>query len=264
MIKLKMLLIVLLLAGFTLPASARVEFWTYGLQDSRVILPAAEDETPAAEFHMRYLYPMRGADTPLLEKLRRQCARSFFGRPVDSPSRALMEERDSWFGEYEDVCAEYDSNIGVFAYRWSMESLMSVRINEPGLIVLENAEYLFTGGAHGVYGSDFTVIDPRSADTVGLEHLFPSSSVMKLGPMIERKILQELARRLDDNVSRDDLLTEKVEPTSNFYLTKKGVVFHYNVYEVAPYAAGEFDILLPFSEIRKLMRPEAYRRWAGR
>lgn len=43
------------------------------------------------------------------------------------------------------------------------------------------------------------------------------------------------------------------KPVSDPYLTKEGVVFVYQQYEIAPYAAGSPKFTLPYSEVKKYM-----------
>ncbi|HHF1924788.1 TPA: RsiV family protein, partial [Haemophilus influenzae] len=42
----------------------------------------------------------------------------------------------------------------------------------------------------------------------------------------------------------------------NIYLDSKGVHFIYDVYEIAPYAAGEQDLLLYFGQLEELFKTE--------
>ena len=44
--------------------------------------------------------------------------------------------------------------------------------------------------------------------------------------------------------------------SNNIYLDSRGVHFIYDVYEIAPYAAGEQDLLLYFGQLEELFRPE--------
>ncbi len=42
-------------------------------------------------------------------------------------------------------------------------------------------------------------------------------------------------------------------PTENFYLSKEGITFFYNVYEFTPYVMGAVEITLPYEAIKHLM-----------
>ena len=47
--------------------------------------------------------------------------------------------------------------------------------------------------------------------------------------------------------------TGDIAPTENFYLSKEGITFYYNVYEIAPYVMGATKITLSYEDIAPLM-----------
>lgn len=251
----------LLVFGFPVLA-APVRFQAYALHESRVLFPAMGGDTPFVEVDWKYLYPTSARDSAVLARLRSGCASLFFSREISSPAAALREDRDSYFRDYADACAELDSATGIPAFMWSNQNRMKATRNDSDALVIEVSAYSYSGGAHGLYGRSYTNFDPATGETISLANIFKPEAVERLGPMIERKILRDWSRRAGERVTREEFLADTIEATSNFQLTKKGIVFHYGVYEVAPYAVGEFDILLSFGEIMHLMRADAARRWA--
>ena len=47
--------------------------------------------------------------------------------------------------------------------------------------------------------------------------------------------------------------TGELAPTENFYIGPKGLTFHYNVYEIAPYVMGGIEIELPYEIMSHLL-----------
>ena len=43
--------------------------------------------------------------------------------------------------------------------------------------------------------------------------------------------------------------------TPNFAITKSGLKFLYNPYEVAPYALGQQEIIIPYRDLEALIKP---------
>ncbi|MEB0249576.1 RsiV family protein, partial [Mucilaginibacter sp. 5B2] len=43
----------------------------------------------------------------------------------------------------------------------------------------------------------------------------------------------------------------------NYSITPIALRFMYNQYEIKPYASGQTELLIPYSEISKLMRPQS-------
>jgi hypothetical protein len=48
----------------------------------------------------------------------------------------------------------------------------------------------------------------------------------------------------------------KIEPV-NFFVDLRGVGFTFNEYEIAPYAAGTIEVILPFDAVADLLLPAA-------
>ena len=73
--------------------------------------------------------------------------------------------------------------------------------------------------------------------------------------------LLETQFRKDRNLKSNEPLTEgglfenKIEPNDNFFLTSKGIGFNYMPYEIGPYALGEIDIFIPFSQLTSYLQP---------
>jgi len=44
--------------------------------------------------------------------------------------------------------------------------------------------------------------------------------------------------------------------TDNFAITKEGLKFVYNPYEVAPYAFGQQEIIIPYTSLKEVIRKD--------
>ncbi len=65
-------------------------------------------------------------------------------------------------------------------------------------------------------------------------------------------------RQVPDTASLSDHYFEfpedKFELNKNYGFKKEGIVFYYNNYEIAPYAAGPTEIVIPYNEIQELIK----------
>ena len=59
----------------------------------------------------------------------------------------------------------------------------------------------------------------------------------------------------NDSLKEAGLFEEKIKPNNNFYITGKGLGFSYSPYEIGPYAMGEINIFIPFSELTTSLQP---------
>ena len=102
--------------------------------------------------------------------------------------------------------------------------------------------YSYTGGAHGLGGSEYLTID------------MTTHKVLTLPDIIDQKKLPEVKELLWSfytnfgSTKDEDAFTKKTDfdVSKNFYLAHDGIHFIYHVYEIASYAAGEQDLVIPW------------------
>jgi hypothetical protein len=77
------------------------------------------------------------------------------------------------------------------------------------------------------------------------------------------KIAEQIFRKNEkltdtSSLARDYFFKDnKFALNENYSITPAGFKFVYNQYEIKPYAAGKTELLLPYSQIKKLMRPQS-------
>ncbi|MBM3921534.1 MAG: DUF3298 domain-containing protein, partial [Sphingomonadales bacterium] len=77
-----------------------------------------------------------------------------------------------------------------------------------------------------------------------------TNAVIKIAEKTFRK-----AKGMDDNadISKTWFWNGKFYLPDNFAYTEKGILFFYNVYEIAPYEQGETELLLDYQTLGKLL-----------
>ena len=126
----------------------------------------------------------------------------------------------------------------------------TVTYNRDCVLSLYIDRYAYTGGAHGntVRTSDTWCV--RKGSRVTLDQLFPKGFDYRsyILPLIVEQIEEQIK---NDEVYYFDNYPENVDqyfdPTS-FYLTDRGATVYFQLYEIAPYAAGFREFLIPFSQ----------------
>jgi uncharacterized protein len=134
-------------------------------------------------------------------------------------------------------------------------------LHRPGLHGLSVAEtfYSFTGGAHGSSGVIATLVDLRTG-----RNLVPSDVFRPDAPW--QRVLSDLAREdLKRQFVERPGFAEALEP-ANFdklmkdprrYLFKAfALELIFNQYEVAPYAAGPYRVVIPYARLTGMLQPD--------
>ena len=108
----------------------------------------------------------------------------------------------------------------------------------------------FTGGAHPNSRSTHWIVKKSNGKTLDFDDLFKDGSEKKLKALLDKYLLKQFNIK-----SLSDILFSEDYPVSrDIYLVKKGVVFQYDPYEIAPYSTGPIEIFLPYRKIHKLMK----------
>lgn len=110
--------------------------------------------------------------------------------------------------------------------------------------------YDYEGGAHGIEGNRYFTIDLTTRHILTLNDLFNEKDLPKV-----KTLLWEQYN--NSNKEYEPLIgADSFNLSNNIYLDSRGVHFIYDVYEIAPYAAGEQDLLLYFRQLEELFKPE--------
>ena len=110
--------------------------------------------------------------------------------------------------------------------------------------------YNYEGGAHGVEGNRYFTIDLTTRHILTLNDLFNEKDLPKVKTLLWEQY-NNSNKEYEPVIGADSF-----NLSNNIYLDSRGVHFIYDVYEIAPYAAGEQDLLLYFGQLEELFRPE--------
>ena len=120
-----------------------------------------------------------------------------------------------------------------------------------------------TGGAHPNTIKTYLNIEAATGKVLAKQDVFVPESDKALEPIIIQKLAEHLNRLEGQDLQvpatlqglRDAGLFLEADPyiPENFMLGKDEVVLYYNRYEIACYAAGDFEITLPLADVKKYL-----------
>ena len=156
--------------------------------------------------------------------------------------------RDQVVSEYQinfnDVKAslEKEPELG-----FSRNSWMTFVGQKEKLATFAMGYYSYTGGAHGLEGNEYLTVD------------MTTHKVLTLSDIIDQKKLPEVKELLWSfytnfgSTKDEDAFTKKTDfdVSENFYLAHDGIHFIYHEYEIASYAEGEQDLVIPWAWLQR-------------
>ena len=155
----------------------------------------------------------------------------------------VSKTRDQMLSKYKTIwndvkeSLEKEPELGFSSNTW----MMFVGQKEK-LATFAIRYYSYTGGAHGLGGSEYLTID------------MTTHKVLTLSDIIDQKKLPEVKELLwsfytdSGRIKDEEAFTKKTDfdVSKNFYLAHDGIHFIYHEYEIASYAAGEQDLVIPW------------------
>lgn len=136
---------------------------------------------------------------------------------------------------------------------WEAKISGVVSFEDKNMITIALNSYLFTGGAHGYTTRSFLNFNKRKGKEIENWELFNDQDHFK--KFAESKF------RIQENIPQDNPInsTGFMFEQDEFYLpenigfTEKGLVLLYNQYEVASYADGAIELVLPYAEVKNYL-----------
>ncbi|MGN0845358.1 MAG: DUF3298 domain-containing protein [Kiritimatiellia bacterium] len=152
-------------------------------------------------------------------------------------------EKSEEFALYLDCCREILLEVGGDGYipktatTWESASTYEIVYADARYVSYRAEEYEYLGGAHGNTTITVLTIDRKTGRELKLEDFIPKEK--------HEALLRALREGAVRKLGGEYPLLNEVEITDNFYLAEDGLHFIYNRYEIAPYAAGAIEVVIP-------------------
>ena len=256
----------LLIACVLLVGCERNALQTTSLSSEQVCyLTDAQEDSLTVSIHIEY--PTAIGKTDALNNIQRDLKHRLFGEAYIEmePQQALDAyvamlkteykinnlplkedwEKDNRDFEYAPICCEEQVLTG------------SVMGEVKGILSYCVERYVYTGGAHGSNFRQFVNYNLQTGEQIDEEQLFAENYQEQLTQLL----LQYMVEQNDEIALIQDLQeagynVDDIHPNDNFYLAEEGITYVFNPYDIAPYALGETEILIPWSALQNILKPE--------
>ena len=175
------------------------------------------------------------------QKLNKELLKEAQGRQKRVLKEAKMYAKD----------LQSDQIIPQFEY---LESFTPIKTVKP-YFILELFKYQYSGGAHGLGNFSYLVVDTSSSKVITLKDLFKEQ--VDYRSIINEQIAQMIKNR---EAQGEFFFTgsdgfQSISETQPFYINEKGdLVIVFNVYEIAPYAAGTQYFVIPHTLVSSYLK----------
>lgn len=135
--------------------------------------------------------------------------------------------------------------------------IASVITFSPRFIVYQIMTSTYSGGAHGITESKYLNYDMAASRTITSSDIFKAGTQDSVLQAVKDGLMTKFNVSSMKELQDKGIFADRIYVTNNFYLQGYDIVFHYNPYEIAPYAMGSIDIRIPYYQIQSCIKPEA-------
>jgi hypothetical protein len=142
---------------------------------------------------------------------------------------------------------------------WRDTTRLNVEYQSARVVSLSLLNRGFYGGAHGNDGLAYANFRPSTGDRILLTEILEPGFKAPLNAVGERRFRELKGLGSQASLKEADYWfpNGQFQLNQNFSIRAGGLVFHFNSDEIAPHGLGPTDLLLPYAEIRQLLRPDA-------
>ncbi len=154
---------------------------------------------------------------------------------------SLTQQIDAFNKEYQNFSKIFPETT----QQWEAQIDGEVIFQSKDIISIAITAYLNTGGAHGNTTITFLNFEASTGKQILKENLFTDIEAFKI----------VTKPYFDNTVSDTSILLdpEVYELPQNIGFSEEGVILLYNTYEIAPYATGVIEFIVPFEKANEYL-----------
>jgi len=169
---------------------------------------------------------------------------------ADTPENdiSISEAASQFDKEYKSFKQDFQDS----SQKWEVKVDGQVIYDSPEIICISLQTYTDTGGAHGNGKTTYLNFNPANGVLFEQKDFIKNLDEFK---KVAEKAFKEQTKPKDNDESMEDFFFgEDFQLPSNIGYTNKGLVLLYNNYEIASYAQGITDIVLPYAQIKEYLK----------
>ncbi len=216
-----------------------------------------------ARIEYRMMWPEKGSPPEALATVRREMWALWavediegWAPPAEAPADVAAAAKgiaDRFHAEYRAFRDEFPDSAAVWSDFRKVDRV--ARVGKLLSITIRREWY--TGGAHPAHSVRHLVFDHVTGRRLGVDDFVPDDKMPELVQRVRAAVLAKLGAAPSATDAEAGLLAgAKIEP-ANVFVDLRGVGFTFNEYEIAPYAVGAIEVILPFDAIADLLLPSA-------
>jgi hypothetical protein len=166
------------------------------------------------------------------------------------------EKLNSYIITYSKQLELDNSDTDLIQFEFSKSLNIDTIFTLKKLIVLEENNESYTGGAHGAYSTNFSVFDLINKKILKASDIFEINELTEIA--YEYFLKERGLTKNRESVEKEGywFKDNKFHLNDNFSFDNKNITFLYNPYEIASYAEGQILIEIPLDKLESIIKKE--------
>ena len=216
--------------------------------DAEIIAKAIKEKNKELNYEIDVSYPqVTGGNNPNFEKFN-QLVRAIVTKKVAQFKNDIKPKE----GDEAPPEGSMGSDIGIgYEVALARDDLISIEFDV--------ADY-YQGAAHPNTYTETLNYDLKNGKQLKLSDLFkPGSKYLQALASYSIADLKKQSKAKDDALPDDEIQNGAAATAQNYRswkITKKGLGINFDAYQVGPYAAGPWSVVVPFANLKDVINPE--------
>ncbi|CDF81069.1 conserved hypothetical protein (DUF4163, DUF3298) [Formosa agariphila KMM 3901] len=165
----------------------------------------------------------------------------------DQRINAIEDQINSFNTEYTNFKNQFPES----AQEWEAQIDGEVMYETPELISISLTSYTNTGGAHGILVITFLNFNGQTGELIETNKLFDDQD--EFYEFAKPYFNEEISNKKDLVVDSESFVLPQ-----NIGYSADGLILLYNTYEIAPYAAGITEFIIPFNDANSYLKFDGF------
>lgn len=161
----------------------------------------------------------------------------------------------NFYNQAQQEAKEYLGKIPSKDEKFVANVNYEVKKNSDNVLSIIVRYYKYSGGAHGYYEDVPYNLDMINGKLLQLNELFKQNSEYK--NVIDSEIRKQIESIIkNDKEYKDVYQFEGIKSDNKFYIQDDNVIIYFDLYEIAPYAAGQPEFFINSSVINHILKDQ--------
>ena len=160
-----------------------------------------------------------------------------------------------FFNDSQQQAKDYYEGLPEIENKFVANVDFDIKKNSDDILSIIIKYYKYAGGAHGEYENVAYNIDIKNGKFISLKDLFKEEIDYK--SIINEEIRSQIEDLIKSNEENKGVYEFKsISDNQKFYIQDDNLVIYFDLYEIAPYAAGIPEFMININKIDHILKPE--------